>query len=158
MDIRALNNRSYIDQTGRTRKTEASDKVNKPSNTEAVSSTKAADDTFVIGESKKSEFNYATELLQNAKRNAYTNLREIKTKIESGSYDTVEVQNSVSADLGKDLNYLDSVSLSNKLSESNAVSSENTGEIDQNLKEKLVSSEEVLNKVSERLLNELFRI
>lgn len=158
MDIRSLNNRSFIDQTGRTRKVDATNKLNKTEGTASISQTKAVDDTFVVGDSKRSDFKYATELLQNAKKNAYSNLREIKQKIQQGTYDTAEVRSSLSKDLGKDLGYLESIEVRDKLAVSEPQITQEANEIDESLKEKLVSSEEVLNKVSERLLSELFNI
>jgi cysteinyl-tRNA synthetase len=158
MDIRSLNNRSFVDQTGRTRKVDAVNKLNKTAGAESISQTKAVDDTFVVGDTKRTDFNYATELLQNAKKNAYTNLREIKQKIETGTYDTAEVRSSVTKDLGKDLGYLESVELRDKLAVSEPQITQESTEMDPNLKEKLVSSEEVLNKVSERLISELFNL
>lgn len=157
MDIRSLNNRSFIDQSSRTRKTESSIGVDK---TEAIKQTKSVEgsnDTFVIGEATKSDFSYATDLLQNAKRNAYQNLREVKQKIENGAYETPAVQKSLSNEIGKDLGFLESLEIAAKIQNQDAAKDVSETQMTDSLKQKLTGSDEVLNKVSERILTELFR-
>lgn len=157
MDIRSLNNRSFIDQSSRTRKAESSIGVDK---TEAIKQTKSVEgsnDTFVIGEANKSDFAYATDLLQNAKRNAYQNLREVKQKIENGAYETPAVQKSLSTEIGKDLGFLETLEIAAKIQNQEATKDVSETQMTDTLKQKLTGSDEVLNKVSERILNELFR-
>lgn len=158
MDIRSINNRSYVDQTSRARKAESTSGVDKTEATKQIKSVEGSNDTFVIGEANKSDLTYATDLLQNAKRNAYQNLREVKQKIENGAYETAAVQKSLSNEISKDLGYLESLEVSSKILESSSTDAATKTALTDSLKDKLTGSDEVLNKVSERILNELFRI
>jgi cysteinyl-tRNA synthetase len=158
MDIRSINNRSFVDQTSRTRKPESTSGVDRPEATKQLKSVEGSNDSFTIGEANKSDLAYATDLLQNVKRNAYQNLREVKQKIENGAYDTPAVQKSLSTEIGKDLGFLESLEVSAKMQSQDAAKEVSDTQMTDSLKEKLTSSDEVLNKVSERILNELFRL
>jgi hypothetical protein len=158
MDIRSINNRSFIDQTSRARKVDSTSSVDRTDALKQIKSVEGSNDTFILGEANKSDFSYASDLLQNAKRNAYQGLREVKQKIENGAYETPAVQKSLSAEIGKDLGYLESLEVASRIQSQNESAQASETKMSDTLKDKLTGSDEVLNKVSERILSELFRL
>lgn len=154
MDIRSINNRTQLDPTSRARKTDANLPVESTSRT---SSTSAAQDTLSIGAERPSELNYAMQLLKNERKAGMQNLGEIRRNIDDGVYDQNDVQNRVSSTLERDLNYIDSSEALDAAQDVQKSEPQSMISLDEQTRARLTQNDEVLNKVTDRILQELIK-
>lgn len=153
MDIRSLNNdkKNYIDRTRQSDRNQNVSKSGAGSSTESGSS--ISDNLDISQKALVNELEFGKNVLETLRKQSFEKLGEIKRKIKDGSLDTDEVFANVSREIADDLTFLESLSL-----EATSKSDRPSTELTPELREKLTQNEEVLNQISDRLLDNLLNL
>lgn len=160
MEIGPVNNNNKL-----LNNTDKSQKSAQGSNTEDVSSSSLSKSRSPTSESDKlqltnlsssNEVRFAKTVLQNLKSLSFEELSEVRDKIQKGEFNTPEVTEKVSKEVAGQITFLESAantenSLASSISDVKA-------NLSNDVKEKLINNEEVLNNISSRLLDSLVNL
>jgi len=157
MDLGPIDKSNLFNNIGQADKAGKSERAGSASNKNAGKTGNANADKLQLSDIDLSnDIEFARKALQNHKKTTFENITEIRNKVKSGELDSNDVQNTVSKMLSNEIAFLDSliVEETSKKQPAKSVKTELTPE----LKEKLTQNDEVLNSISNKILDKLINL
>jgi len=161
MDLGPINsNNKFLNKPDKSQKSAQSsgtDNVDSGKDAKSSSSLSDGDKLQLTNLSSSDEIRFARTVLQNLQSLSFDQLSEVRERIEQGEFNTSEVTEKVSSEVASQITFLESVANADSSTEASnqELSSE---EISDDLRQKLTNNEEVLNSISNRLLDSLLNL
>lgn len=161
MELGPINNdNKFVNKPGKSQKSgqgNKADNVDSGSDTTRGSRLSDGDKLQLTNLSSSDEIRFAKTVLQNLQSLSFDELSNVRERIQQGEFNTTEVTEKVSSKVAGKITFLESASNTDKLAETSS-SDINTDKINDDLRQKLINNEEVLNNISSRLLESLLNL
>ena len=161
MDIQPLNNdNKFLNKTGKSQSSDQSSRAdNLESGSEAKDTSKlsGSDKLQLTNLSSTDEVRFAKTVLENLKTLSFEQLSDVRDRIQQGEFNTPEVTEQVSSEVASQITFLESAA-NTENSAATTDSNVKAERLNDDVKQKLINNEEILNNISSRLLDSLLNL